>query len=40
VRRGMRLAAGQRCGDHDAREYLARVDAARHVFAALARQGE
>jgi hypothetical protein len=37
VRRGMRLAPGQRCGDHDAREYVARVDAARHAFAALAR---
>jgi hypothetical protein len=36
VRRGMRLAPGQRCGDHDARDYLARVDAARRTFAALA----
>ena len=35
VRRGLRLAEGQRCGDHDAREYLARVDAARRVFAGL-----
>jgi hypothetical protein len=35
VRRGMRLAEGQRCGDHDARAYLARVDAAKRVFEAL-----
>jgi hypothetical protein len=32
----MRLAPGQRCGDHDAREYLARVEAARRTFTALA----
>jgi hypothetical protein len=36
VRRGMRLGPGQRCGDHDARDYLARVDAARRTFATLA----
>jgi hypothetical protein len=35
VRHGMRLADGQRCGDHDAREYLSRVDQARRVFRAL-----
>ncbi len=39
ARRGMRLAPGQRCGDHDARDYLARVDGARRTFAALAREG-
>jgi hypothetical protein len=35
VRHGMRLAEGQRCGDHDAREYLSRVDQARRLFQAL-----
>jgi hypothetical protein len=35
VRHGMHLAEGQRCGDHDAREYVARVDQARRVFKAL-----
>ena len=39
VRRGQRLTAGERCGDHDARDYLARVDGARRTFAALAREG-
>jgi hypothetical protein len=35
VRHGMRLADGQRCGDHLAQEYLSRVDQARRVFQAL-----
>ena len=35
VRRGLRLAEGQRCGDHDAREYVARVTAMRRVFKSL-----
>ena len=35
VRRGMRLAEGQRCGDHGAGDYLARVSAAERVFEAL-----
>lgn len=35
VRHGMRLTDGQRCGDHDAREYLSRVDQARRVFHTL-----
>lgn len=35
VRHGMRLADGQRCGDHDAREYLSRVDQARRIFQTL-----
>ena len=38
VRHGMRLADGQRCGDHDAREYLSRVDQARRLFQALEQQ--
>jgi hypothetical protein len=36
VRRGFRLADGQRCGDHEARVYLARVNAARREFERLA----
>ncbi|HEY3850360.1 MAG TPA: hypothetical protein VGL87_05290 [Steroidobacteraceae bacterium] len=38
VRHGMRLADGQRCGDHDAREYLSRVDQARRIFQALGQE--
>jgi hypothetical protein len=36
AKRGFRLMAGQRCGDHDVREYLARVNAMKRVFARLA----
>ena len=35
AKRGFRLAAGERCGDHDVRGYLARVDAMKRVFARL-----
>jgi hypothetical protein len=35
VRRGMRLTEGQRCGDHEARDYLGRVHAQKRVFEAL-----
>jgi hypothetical protein len=35
VRRGLRLAAGERCGDHDAREYVARVDAMIRIFESI-----
>ena len=35
ARRGFRFADGQRCGDHDPREYLRRVDEMRAVFARL-----
>ncbi len=35
-RRGFRLIAGQRCGDHDVRGYLARVNAMKRLFARLA----
>ena len=38
VRHGMRLADGQRCGDHDAQEYLTRVDQTRRVFQALQKE--
>lgn len=34
--RGFRLAAGQRCGDHDVRTYLAKVHSAKQSFAWLA----
>jgi hypothetical protein len=36
ARRGLRLAEGQRCGDHEARVYLARVEGMKRVFAQLA----
>jgi len=38
AQRGFRFAAGERCGDHDPREYLRRVDEMRAVFARLAAQ--
>ena len=36
VGRGFRLTEAQRCGDHDVRTYLARVDAMKATFARLA----
>jgi hypothetical protein len=36
ARRGLRLSERQRCGDHDVRAYLDRLDAAKRVFARLA----
>ena len=36
ARRGLALSPGARCGDHDARAYVARVDAMKRVFAKLA----
>jgi hypothetical protein len=39
ARRGFRLAPGQRCGDHDARQYLAQVNALRRQFGRLAAIG-
>jgi hypothetical protein len=36
ARRGLRLAAGQRCGDHEARIYLARVNTMKDEFQRLA----
>jgi hypothetical protein len=35
AKRGFRLAPGQRCGEHDARAYLDRVNALKRVFARL-----
>jgi len=32
ARRGLRLAEGQRCGDHEARDYIARVNAQQRIF--------
>jgi hypothetical protein len=36
ARRGFRFGRGQRCGDHDPRHYLARVNALKRHFARLA----
>src|SRR2546422_3990243 len=36
ARRGFRLTAGQRCGDHDVSRYLAHVNALERQFARLA----
>ena len=36
VRRGFRFARGQRCGDHDPRRYLARINTLKRQFARLA----
>lgn len=36
AKRGFRLTANQRCGDHDVRRYLAQVNAMKHMFAQLA----
>jgi transglycosylase-like protein with SLT domain len=37
ARRGFRLTSGQRCGDHDVRAYLQRVNGMKRLFAQLAR---
>jgi hypothetical protein len=37
ARRSFRLTPGQRCGDHDVREYLGRVNGMKRLFAQLAR---
>ena len=39
ARRGFRFGRGQRCGDHDARRYLAEVNALKRQFARLAASG-
>jgi hypothetical protein len=39
VRRGLRLTEGQRCGDHEARGYVARVNLMKRVFESIARGG-
>jgi hypothetical protein len=37
AKRGFRLTPGQRCGDHDVRTYLGRVNSMKRLFAQLAR---
>jgi hypothetical protein len=39
ARRDFRLARGQRCGEHDVREYVARVDEMKRVFERLETAG-
>ena len=39
AKRNFRLADGQRCGEHDPRSYLARVNAAKRLFARLSALG-
>jgi hypothetical protein len=39
ARRGFRLLEGQRCGDHDVRAYLGRINAMQAVFVRLAGRG-
>jgi hypothetical protein len=39
ARRGFRVAPGERCGDHDVRQYLARVGVQKRLFARLASAG-
>jgi len=39
ARRGFRFTPGHRCGDHDARRYLAQVNALKRQFARLASSG-
>jgi hypothetical protein len=39
ARRGFHFTAGQRCGEHDPRQYLARVDGLRAEFALLNAEG-
>jgi hypothetical protein len=38
--RGLRLAPGQRCGDHDAKQYIDRVDLMKRVFSAIEAQSQ
>jgi hypothetical protein len=40
VRHGLQLRDGQRCGDHEARDYVARVDAQKRIFSGLMRETE
>ncbi len=39
ARRNFRFTAGQRCGDHDVRHYIAQVNMMKRVFASLATAG-
>jgi hypothetical protein len=40
ARRGFRFKAGQRCGDHDVRRYVAHVNLLKRQFARLAAPGD
>ncbi len=40
ARRGLRLAEGERCGDHDARGYVARVSGMKRVFERIESAGK
>jgi hypothetical protein len=40
ARRGFRFTAGQRCGDHDVRRYVAQVNVLKREFARLAASGD
>jgi hypothetical protein len=40
VRRGLRLTHGERCGDHDARDYVERVDGMKRVFESIEKAGD
>ena len=40
VRRGLRLTEGERCGDHTARDYVARVSGMKRVFEGIGRTTE
>jgi hypothetical protein len=40
VRHGLQLREGQRCGDHEARDYIARVEAEKRTFEGLMRETE
>ena len=40
ARRGFRLRRGQRCGDHDARRYLAEVNALKRQFTRFGLEGD
>jgi hypothetical protein len=39
ARRGFRFRRGQQCGDHDARRYVAQVNALKRQFGRLAASG-
>jgi hypothetical protein len=39
ARRGLRLSAGERCGDHGAEDYVARVQSMKRVFESFAAAG-
>ncbi len=39
VRRGLKLTENQRCGDHEARDYVARVNGMKRIFESLERAG-